>query len=121
MHSIRKDTKNNRLYITLHEIISFEEAQKVKEQLFKDIEDLQPGFDVINDISKLVNADEKAAKFIEEVDKYFVIKKVKKIIRVVGPSKTGLMLFAKYSPQIESIDIKYVPTLKEAEEMLDQS
>ena len=119
MHSIRKDIKYNRIYITLHGVIPFDEAMKVKEKLFKEVEGLQPGFDVVNDISKLISADEKAAKFLEEVNKYFVFKKVKRIIRVVGHSKAGLVLFAKHSPKYDGVEIKYVPTLKEAEDMLN--
>ena len=118
MHIIRKDLKNNRLYITLYEVISLAEAKKVKDLIIKDIDELQPGFVIINDISKLVNADPKAAVFLEEANKYSFAKKVKMIIRVVGHSKTGLMLFAKYTTPIEAIDIKYVPTLKEAEDLL---
>ena len=120
MHIVRKDLKNNRLYITLQGVISSSEAQHVKEKIIEEAEGLLEGFDVINDLSKLVNADETGGAVLKELSMFFVSKKANRIVRVVGQSKTGLMLFAKYTPSTEYIDIKYVPTLKEAEEYLNQ-
>ena len=118
MHIIRRDQKNNRLYLTIYGIISLAEAKKIKELIIKEVNELQPGFVVINDISKLVNADEKAAVYLDEANNHSLAKKVKMIIRVVGHSKTGLVLFAKHTSKPDSLEIKYVPTLKEAEDLL---
>ena len=120
MHIVRKDIKKNRLYITLQGFISNSEARNVKSEVIEEIEGLLPGFDVINDLSKLVNAEERSAPVLSEVTSYMLSKKVNRIVRVVGQSKTGLMLFAKFSPENDSLNIKYVPTLKEAEELLAQ-
>ena len=115
MHIVKIDTQNNRLYLTLSGVISVPEAMKIRDEIYKGVESLKPGFDVINDLSKYIHADEKGAQHLQEVTRFFIEKNVGRIVRVVGQSKTGLMQFAKYSQLIETINIKYVPTMEEAE------
>ncbi len=120
MHIMRKDIKKNRLYITLSGIISLNEAAELKDLIIKEIEELQPGFDVVNNLSKYIQGDERAAPILQGVTKYLILKKVNRLVRVVGTSKTGLMQFAKFANPTDSVDIHYFPTMKEAEEFLDR-
>lgn len=121
MHIIRKDINNNRLYLTLSGVISFSEANEVREKVIKEIEGLTPGFDIINNLSKFIQGDERAAPILQSVLKYCTDKKVNRIVRVVGTSKTGLMQFAKYASPDDTVNIHYFPTMKEAEDFLKDS
>lgn len=118
MHKVKIDIQDNRLYLTLSGVISIPEAMKVRDEIFKGVESLKPGFDVINDLSKYIHADESGAVYLQDVTRFFIDKKVNRIVRVVGQSKTGLMQFAKYSQLVETINIKYLPTMEEAEAFL---
>ena len=118
MHKVKIDIQDNRLYLTLSGVISIPEAMKVRDEIYKGVESLKPGFDVINDLSKYIHADESGAVYLQDVTRFFIDKKVNRIVRVVGQSKTGLMQFAKYSQLVETINIKYLPTMEEAEAFL---
>jgi hypothetical protein len=119
MYIVRRDVKNNRLYITLSGVISIADAGKIKEEMFNEIAELQPGFDIINDMSKFIRGEDAAGIILQNIISHLTDKKVRQIIRIVGPSKTGLMQFAKNSIT-NDIEIKYVPTLKEAEKLLSK-
>jgi hypothetical protein len=120
MHILRKDTKNNRVYVTISGVISFEEAEEIKEKMQKETEEIEPGFDVVNNISKYIQGEERAGGVLQEVVNHLVSKGVNRIIRVVGTSKTGLMQFAKFTQEIKGLNVHYFPTMEEAEEFLKQ-
>jgi len=118
MHIVKIDAMKNRLYLSLIGVISIQEAAKVKDEIINDVANLKPGFDVINDLSKYIHGDDSAAMYLQEVTRYFIAKEVKRIVRIVGQSKTGLMQFAKYSQLDGKVNVKYVPTIEEAEQVL---
>ncbi len=118
MFIVRRDAKNNRLYITLSGVISLADARKIQEEMFKEVAELQPGFDIINDMSKFIRGEDAAGVILQNIISHLSEKKARQIIRIVGPSKTGLTQFAK-NTMTDSIEIKYVPTLKEAENLLN--
>jgi hypothetical protein len=120
MIKIKKDTGLNRLYITLTGIISFEAAMEAKQQIETEVEGLKPDFDLINDISKFIHGDDETGKILQEIMYFLIRKKVNRVIRVVGTSKTGLIQFANNSLTVESYKLSYVPTLEEAEKILNQ-
>jgi hypothetical protein len=120
MFKIKNDIEKNRLYITLSGIFPVSEAKKAKECIQNEIDELQPNFDVINDISQFIHGQEEGGKILQEIMLLLIDKKVNKIVRIVGPSKTGLIQFANYTLPIESYNLKYVPTLKEAEKFLNE-
>ena len=120
MYKIRTDQVKNRLYITLGGILSMEEAQKTKSVIESSIKTLKPNFDVINDMSKLIRSDEVAGIVLKEIIIMLIQNGVKRVVRVVGTSKTGLIQFANNSLQIEQYKISYVPSIEDAEEFLNQ-
>ena len=120
MHSIRKDIHKNRLYLSISGVISISEANKIKDEVIAETSELKPGFDVINNLSKYIKGDERAAPMLQAVEKFFIENKVNRIVRVVGTSKTGLMQFAKYSQPKENVNILYFPTMHEAETFLNK-
>lgn len=120
MFLVRKDTKQNRLYLTIQGVISVSDALQMKEQIVKETEELQPGFCTINDMSKFIKGDDTSAPVLKWIIDFLLKKEIGYIVRIIGTSKTGLMQFAKHSPQDASDKIKYVPTLKEAEKLLSE-
>ena len=120
MQKIKSDIEKNRLYITITGTLSVEEAEKAKKLIFREIETLKPNFDVINDISKFIRGADEAGPVLKEIMAILINKNVNKVVRVVGTSKTGLLQFANYSIQADSYKLNYVPTLEEAEKLLDQ-
>ena len=120
MHNIRIDKHKNRLYITLTGVISFNEAKQIQDIIIKETSELKPGFDIINNLSKYIKGDESAAPILQALEKFYMEKKVNRIARVVGTSKTGLMQFAKYSQPNDNMNILYFPTLQEAESFLNK-
>jgi hypothetical protein len=120
MFLVRKDIKQNRLYLTIQGVISVSDALQIKEQIVKEVEELQPGFCTINDMSKFIKGDDTSAPILKWVIAFLLKKEVEYIVRIIGTSKTGLMQFAKNSPQDQNLKIKYVPTLKEAEKLLSE-
>jgi hypothetical protein len=120
MFKIKQNKEKNRLYITLSGIVSITEAKKARDQLIKEASELQPNFDLINDISGLIRAQEEAGKILQEIMLLLIEKKVNRVVRVVGESKEGLIQFANYSLPIASYKLKYIPTLEEAEVYLNK-
>jgi hypothetical protein len=119
MYKVKFDESINRVYITVTGILSFEEAQKAKQAIEESIMNIQPGFDVINDISKLIRADEKAGIILKEIIVLLIQKGVKRVVRVVGTSQMGLIQFANNSLQTDKYNLSYVPTLEDAEKLLN--
>lgn len=120
MYKLRVDEPNNRIYITITGILNFEEAQKAKQDIESSIMGIQPGFDVVNDISKLIRADEKAGTILKEIIIILIQKGVRRVVRVVGTSQMGLIQFANNSIQTEQYNLNYVPTLEDAEALLSK-
>jgi hypothetical protein len=120
MYHIKVDETKNRLYISINGTLPMEEAQKAKRKIEFSITQLKPGFDVINDISKLIRADDIAGSVLKEIMILLIQKGVRRVIRVVGTSKIGLIQFANNSLQIEQYKLSYVPSLEEAEKLLNE-
>ena len=120
MFKVKTDIEKNRLYITISGMFHYTEAEKAKEQIETEVAALQPGFDLINDISKFIRGEDEGGKILQEIMLILIKNKVNRVIRVVGTSKTGLIQFANYTLPIESYNLKYVPTLDEAEKLLDK-
>lgn len=120
MHILKKDTKRNILYVTLSGVISYVEITEIKEKILPEIDELQPGFKVVNNISKYIEGDERGGEILQEIISYMVAKGLSKIVRVVGTSKKGLMQFAKFTQEVEGVSFHYVPTLEEAEKLLSE-
>ena len=121
MVKIKVDESKQRIYITISGVLSLLEARKAKESIERAIQALSPGFAVINDISKLIRADEEGGVVLKEIILLLMKSGVRKIIRVVGTSKTGLIQFANNSIPLDNYELSYVPSLEEAERLLSES
>ncbi|MHB8904865.1 MAG: hypothetical protein ACYC6D_01925 [Melioribacteraceae bacterium] len=120
MIKAQKDIAKNRLYLSISGTVSYDEAEKAKDLIEKEIVLLKPDFDLINDISKFIHGDDEAGSILKEIMTMLIEKKVNRIVRVVGTSKMGLIQFANNSLAMDSYKLKYVPTIEEAEKFLNQ-
>ncbi|MDR3625615.1 MAG: hypothetical protein P4L45_02215 [Ignavibacteriaceae bacterium] len=120
MFKVKTDIEKNRLIVTLIGLMPVSDAKKTEELILKGIEELQPGFDFITDFSRLIRGEEEDVKILQELMLLITAKKVNRVVRVVGTSKTGLLQFANNSLKIESYKLKYVPTIEDAESFLDK-
>jgi hypothetical protein len=120
MFKVKTDIEKNRLYVTLSGLFPVTDAKKAKDLIIKEVEALKPGFDLITDITRFIRGEDEGGAVLQEIMLYLIEKKVNRVVRVVGTSKTGLLQFANYSQQISSYKLKYLPTLEEAENFLDQ-
>lgn len=120
MIKITADKAKNRLHISMIGVVTFEEAQKSKLTIEASIASLKNGFDVINDLSKFIRGDDTAGNVLKEIIILLIQKRVNRVVRVVGTSKSGLLQLANNSLQIEQYKISYVPTLSDAELLLSK-
>lgn len=120
MHHITTNIEKNRLIITLVGFVSEAEAVSIEKSLIQEIGKLSPNFDIITDISNFRLGLEEAGLVLREIIKYLKGHKVNRVVRVVGSSQSGVIQFANYTRSIESYNVKYVPTLEEAEKLLEK-
>jgi hypothetical protein len=120
MYRIRTDSEKNRLLLALSGFVTVEEALVIKEVMAKEIPKLTPGFDVINDISNFRMGQEPAGKILQDIIRFCISHNVGRVVRVVGASQAGLIQFANFTGKIDSYNVKYVPTMKDAETALEK-
>ncbi len=121
MYQLRTDIDRNRLYITLKGRITAEESKQAARQLMADIKTLEPGFDVITDISDLEPATKNEAKTVMEAQNALIGHGVNRIARVVGTelkATVGKIQFDRASRQTK-IAAENFDTLEDAERYLD--
>lgn len=118
MYTITAKKSENRLYVVLSGNFDTEDAKMILVELERRLQDLEPGFDVINDIRHVKFANVSTALQIKKgtglVEKYGA----RHIVRVVGKSKYALLLFAKFSNFTKKSKIYHVPTMQDAEAKL---
>lgn len=114
MFRISADTVLNRLTITLNGKISREDTELIMHQIFRETETLNPGFSVINNISKFKSLDKVTPEVMSQIAEFLKSKGCRKIIRVVGASKEALLTFAQNSKHIKNYNVLHVATMDAA-------
>jgi hypothetical protein len=115
----RANIEKNRLYIKLEGFFSDEVARNAAETIFAEIDKLQPGFAVINDVSNFKPGTPTGAKEIVRVQTYEQEHGVGRIVRIVGQEVIGKMQFERMSKETD-IKVEFATSLEEAERLLDQ-
>lgn len=118
---VKADTENNILFIKLIGVISKAHAEELKELIMRRVNKLQPGFDIINDMTNFRLANGEALAIAEEVMKHLMTLEIGKIVRVVGSSQNAVIQAADVTKKIEGYQASYVPTMKEAYNLLGKS
>jgi len=106
------------MYARMEGEINKAEALSAVNKLGPAIEQLKPGFVIINDISGFQATNEENFRLLSRLLDAFIEKGVQKIFRVVGPSKHSLMTFASFDKTAAKVPVEYVPTMEEAEKKL---
>lgn len=120
MYKIKSDPEKNRIIITLGGILTIRESRACQNEIEKEVENLKPGFDVINDFSTLNFGQDSSGHYLTEIIAFLTSRKVNRIVRVVGSSESTMIQFAQLTSHIKNIKFKYVPTLRDAEAFLEK-
>jgi len=121
MYQLKTDLARNRLYITLKGRITLEESEQAAREVIAAIKTLNPGFDVITDISELEPATKNEAEVVAGVQKVLIGHNVNRVARVVGKelkATVGKIQFERASRQTQ-IATENFDTLEDAERYLD--
>ncbi len=115
---VKVDIKNNRLTIILPACVTLKELESIYVEVRFGIADLQPGFDVVTDLTNCAIGHLNAIPVLWKISSYLTAHKVGRIVRVV--SDMGIIL-----KQLLAIETKfkcykpiYVSTMEEAEQEL---
>lgn len=120
MYTVKAEISKNRLYIKLAGFLSASEASDIKIDIMNEAAKLDPGFDIINDITNFRLGLDETAYLLNETIEFLIEKKVNRIIRVVGSSRAGLIQLAKYTRKDDKYVTHFVPSIEEAEELLNK-
>lgn len=118
--TVTANIKKKRLYITLKGIIPKKEADRLYTDIRFCVSDLEPGFAVITDLTQCRIGHLNAISTARKIMQFLLEKKVGKVIRIIGQGKVIYLQMLKLSDKMNGYEPKYVATLEEAEELLDE-
>ncbi len=117
-YKIWADVPKNRLYLILKGFIHDEMVKAAADLTIEEAKKLQPGFDVINDISEFKPASQGGADQIKRAQAFLGGRGVKRVIRIVKPENTTTKLqFARSSKDFYKADT--ADSIEDAESILD--
>jgi anti-anti-sigma regulatory factor len=117
MFQVNVNTEKNRLYVTLAGHLSAEERMGAAKAFMAAIGELQPGFDIINDMSGLHPTDAEGLKILVRTQAAARIKGVRSVIRVIRIPLSHLQL--KRISLETDWEFKTATSLEEADALLD--
>lgn len=121
MHEIIPNPAKNRIYYRMEGFLNDEEVRHVVDKMIIEIGKLQPGFDLINDLSSFKPVSPVGAKEIERMIQFSVDRKVRYVIRVTGPNVLSRMQFDRINKMYGASNVtEYVQSREEAERRLDE-
>ncbi len=115
---VTANIKKNRLVITLAGTIRQSELERIYTDIRFCVQDLQPGFHVITDMQSCKIGYLSGALTFKKIMEFLMSKKVGKIIRITGQSRTILNQMVKLSQTVMGYSPIYVSSPEEAEEAL---
>lgn len=115
---VRTDLKKNRLYITLPTSVNIKELEYIYSEIRFGVADLQPGFDVVTDLSNCSIGHLSAVPILWKITSYLTAHQVGRVVRVVGNMSLVLKQLIAISMKFQCYKPVYVLTLEEAEEEL---
>lgn len=110
--------EKNRMYMKLSGFFRDDKIQEAVDKFLSEVEKLKPGIDIINDISQFRPATAKGAEMIKSAQVKVAQKGVKRLVRVVDKSVSGLLQF-KTTAKSAGYDGVNAGSLEEAEKYLD--
>lgn len=119
-YDIRANAAKNRLYLKLEGTMSEDDARKVYETILAEIEKLKPGWAVVNDISALKPADDKASEYLRKAQAASAKAGVKRVVRVVGSQSITNLQWNRTLQETQGIRADVVASVADAEKLLDE-
>jgi len=118
-YDIRANTAKNRLYLRLAGTMTEADAMKVAQTILAEIPKLKAGWAVINDISELKPADEKATEHLKRAQEASAKAGCSRVVRVVGKQAITNMQWNRTLQQAQGVRADAVASLADAEKLLD--
>ncbi len=100
--------------------MSEDDARKVYETILAEIKSLKPGWAVVNDISALKPADEKASEYLRKAQAASAKAGVKRVVRVVGSQSITNLQWNRTLQETQGIRADVVASVADAEKLLDE-
>jgi hypothetical protein len=117
---IKADLKKNRLYITIAGRLNKKELDGLYTDIRFCVADLQPGFDVINDLTECTLAALSGMSTYNKITEHLVASKVGKVIRIIDERRIVFKQMLNSADKMRKYTPIYVKSLEEAEEELDK-
>jgi ABC-type transporter Mla MlaB component len=117
MFQVTANPEKNRLYVTLEGHLEPEERLAVGKAILTAINQLRPGFDIVNDLSKVHPTDSEGLKDLRRVQAAAKIKGVRCVLRIVKIPLSRLQI--ERTSQEAGLDSELVGSLEEADQRLD--
>lgn len=119
-YQVEIDRAENRLYMKLDGMLEQEMADDVVEEITDRLDELRPGFQVINDISEFKPVSQDATDAIERGKQAIADRGVNAVVRIVGDSVIGKMQFDRVGDEIEGYHVATAESREQAERFLDR-
>lgn len=119
MFTVRADTQKNRLYVKLVGFFEYQEMKEATDATIEGIGKLQPGYDIINDISEFKPVGQDTLKEIERGQVYFKKSGIRCGVRVEGKAKLSNYQFNRIGKAVE-YEALAAATMEEAEKLLEE-
>jgi hypothetical protein len=117
---VETDDTRNRIYLTLEGHLDVTETAAAADAVTGAAERLDPGFDIINDMSTFVPTSEEAMDHIERGKRALAENGQAAAVRVVSESTTGQMQFDRVGDGAESYQVAKAESMEDAETLLDK-
>ncbi|WP_246984514.1 hypothetical protein [Halorientalis marina] len=114
------DEEKQRAYLTLSGRMDAEQHAAAADACEEVAERLDDGFDLINDMSDLVPAEEEAMKHTERGKRALADGGMAAVVRVVSESPTGQMRFDRAGEDAEGYAVAKADSVEEAEQLLEK-
>jgi hypothetical protein len=115
------DLKKNRLHITIAGRLNKKDLDGLYTDIRFCVADLQPGFDVITDLSECTLAALSGFSTFNKITDHLLASKVGKVVRVIDERRTIFKQILNSASRIKGYSPIYVKSLEEAEEELKKS
>lgn len=119
--TVKADIKNNRLYFNIEGRLT----KKALDNLYTDVRfcvaDLQPGFDVITDLSKCTLSSISGLPTFRKISTYLLTSQVGRIVRIIDDNNLIFKQILNFAEKFQGYQTINVTSFEEADETLNQA
>jgi hypothetical protein len=118
-YDVRTDRSANRLYLRLEGHMDEAQTKRAADAVIDAMADLEPGWEMVNDISDFKPATQDATAHIERGKQAAAENDVGAIVRIVD-NVTGKLQFNRVGKDVQSYEVTEAESVEEAERLLDE-